>query len=153
MNKTLYGYYNNGTDNLPFIDTVELLRAAVTHVKQKHIEAFYKTTNNMFIIVLTSDNHKGIYPQERNFKEQVQNEKNSNPPKASISEKTKSSRHKRSKYDPDIVFVTMYLSTTISNDVVKKKLLWNLGRYIQSSLDGTKKRNFRVYVMEKDIYV
>ena len=42
----------------------------------------------------------------------------------------------------------MYLTTRISN-AAGKKLLWNLGRYIQYSLDGTKKRNFRVYVMEE----
>ena len=29
INKTLYGYYNNGTDDLPFIDAVELLRATI----------------------------------------------------------------------------------------------------------------------------
>ena len=55
INKTLYGYYNNGTDDLPFIKVVELLRATIKHLTRNHIEAFYKTTNGRFVIVLSSE--------------------------------------------------------------------------------------------------
>ena len=67
INKTLYGYYNNGTDDLPFIDPMELLRATIKHLNQNHIEAFYKTANGRFVIVLSSEEQKGIYPHEINL--------------------------------------------------------------------------------------
>ena len=109
----------------PFIDTVELLRATVTHVKQKHIQAFYKTANGMFIIVLTSDDYKRIYPQELNFREQIQNEILNfqilpNPPSQ---KRPNRQGTKGSKYDPDTIFVTMFLPTTISNAAVKKAFM------------------------------
>ena len=72
--KTLYGYYGNGTGDLPFTDTVNLLRATIKHVKQNLIEAFYKTANGRFIIVLNNEEHRGIYSQELNFREPIQNE-------------------------------------------------------------------------------
>ena len=68
INKTLYGYYNNGTDDLPFIKVVELLRATIKHLTRNHIEAFYKTTNSRFVIVLSSEQLKGIYSHEVNFR-------------------------------------------------------------------------------------
>ena len=49
--KTLYGYYNSGEDNIP-VTNVDLLTATAGHVKQKHIEPFYKISKGMFIIVL-----------------------------------------------------------------------------------------------------
>ena len=33
IGKILYGYYGNRTDELPFIDTVNLLTATIKHVK------------------------------------------------------------------------------------------------------------------------
>ena len=36
MNKTLYSYYNNGADNIPFVDTVELQRTTVTCQTETH---------------------------------------------------------------------------------------------------------------------
>ena len=124
MNNTQYGYYNIGTDNLPFVDTVELLKATVTHVKQKRIEAFDKTANGMFIIVLTSDDFKTIYPQELNFREQVQNViLNFRILQKSPSTKGPNRQGtKGSKYD-DTVFVVMYLTTTISNAAVIKDFM------------------------------
>ena len=31
INNTLYGYYNNRTDDLPYIDAVEPLKATIKH--------------------------------------------------------------------------------------------------------------------------
>ena len=40
INKNVYGYYNNRTDDLPFVDPMELLRATIKHLNQNHIEVF-----------------------------------------------------------------------------------------------------------------
>ena len=74
INETLYGYYNNGANDIPFIKVVVLLRATIKHFNRNHIEAFYKTTNGTFVIVLTSEELKGIYSHEVNLPEQMQNE-------------------------------------------------------------------------------
>ena len=60
----MYGYYGNRTDELPFIDTVNLLTATIKHVKQNHIEAVYKTANGRSIIVLTMRNTKELIPKK-----------------------------------------------------------------------------------------
>ena len=127
INKTLYGYYNNGTDDLPFIKVVELLRATIKHLTRNHIEAFYKTTNGRFVIVLSSEELKGIYSHEVNFREQMQNE-----------------IFKGTKDDPNAIFVTMYLP---------KKAFVEFGEVHTVFAGRFKETDSKVYVTGNDIYV
>ena len=121
MNKTLFGYYSNHADSIAFGNNIELLRATIGHVNQEHIEAFFKTSNGKFIIVLSSTDHKGIM----NFREHIRNETVNfrilhEPPNRN----RPSRQHtKGSKYDPDTIFVTMFLPTAISNAAVKKAFM------------------------------
>ena len=122
INKTLCGSYSNVTGELPFIEAKELLRATIKYINRDHIEAFYNTANGNFIIVLTTDKLKRPYAHEINFREQVMNE-SLNFRIFPIPNPTRAHNHdvgKGSKHDPDTVFVTMYLPTTISNIAVKK---------------------------------
>ena len=81
INKTLYGSFFNVTGDLPFTEATELLRASIKYINQDHIEAFYKTANGKFIIVLATDELKTSYSHEINFREQEWVIKLSDPPK------------------------------------------------------------------------
>ena len=122
INKNLYDYYNNGTNNLPFVDPMELLRATIKHLNQNHIEAFYKTTNGRFAIVLSSEEQKRIYSHEINFCEQTQNEILTFCllPKPYSN---KGQGRQGTIEDPHTIFVTMYLPTAVSNIAAKKAFM------------------------------
>lgn len=38
MKKTLFGLYNNGTGDIPFMDAKNLLKAIINHIKQDHLD-------------------------------------------------------------------------------------------------------------------
>ena len=40
-------------------------------MKQEDIEAFYKISNGMFIIVLPNSDYKEYYPQQLNFQQKI----------------------------------------------------------------------------------
>ena len=123
INNTLYGYYNNRTDDLPYIDAVEPLKATIKH--QNHIEAFYKASDGKFVIVLSREERKGIYSHEQNFCEQIQNEILTFRilPKPYSNRRQDHQTQKGTKDNPNTIFVTMYLPTTVSNIAVKKAFM------------------------------
>ena len=59
--KTLYGSYEGSHDKVLQITANELLSAVVKHINKDHIDAFYKTANSRFIIVLKKKEHKESY--------------------------------------------------------------------------------------------
>ena len=69
--KTLYGHYvnANGEDNVP--EALEILRAVSQKVKREHIDSFYKTGAQKFIIVLKDKKFKDFYTQELTFQEKI----------------------------------------------------------------------------------
>lgn len=76
----------------------------------------------MFIIVLSNSEYKKSYPQELNFQEKIRDDTVNftilhNPPgqRKPNGQNTLGFRH-----DPNTVFVTMFLPTTISSTAVKK---------------------------------
>ena len=146
INKTLYGYYNNGTDDLPFIKVLELLRATIKHLNQNHIEAFYKTANGRFVIVLSSEELKGIYSHELNFREQIQNKIFTFRvlPKPYSNRGQGREGTKGTKDNPNTIFVTKNLP---------KKAFMEFGEVHTVFVGRFKETDSKVYVTGYDIYV
>ena len=111
--KTLYGSYEivEGNDSFSSLD---LLKVIVNHIDQKNIEAFYKTVEGKFIVVLVNSGLKEAFPPELNFQEKIQNTKVN----FRLVHETRK-RGFRQGMD-DTVFVTMFLPTLISDAAVKK---------------------------------
>ena len=72
--KTLYGSYDivEGDDSF---SSLELLQIMIKHVEQNKIEAFYKTVEGKFIVVLLNSELKGTFPPEFSFQEKIRNSK------------------------------------------------------------------------------
>ena len=68
--KTLYGSCDivEGDDSFSSLD---LLQIMIKHVEQNKIEAFYKTVDSRFIVVLYNFELKGTFPPEFNFQEKI----------------------------------------------------------------------------------
>ena len=142
----MYGYYNNGTDDLPFVKVVELLRATIKDLNWKYIETFYKTTNGRFVILLSSEEVKGIYSHEGKFCELIQNKIFTFcvlPKPYSKSSQGRQST-KGTKADPNAIFVTMYLP---------KKAFVEFGEVHTVFAGRFKETDSKVYVTGNDIYV
>ena len=71
--RTIYGSYHSENGDLPYIDPKELLKAIIRHIDKDHIEAFYKTAGDKFVIVLKDAQLKETYSLRVQFRKQVQN--------------------------------------------------------------------------------
>ena len=116
--KTLYGSYEIREGNADSFSNLDLLQVTAKHIKQKDIEAYYKTAEGKFIIVLLDSDLKETYAHELNFEEKICNNTVNfrilhNIPGPRIS-------GGQNKNDPNTVFVTMFLPTQISNTAVKR---------------------------------
>ena len=115
--KTLYGHYvnSNNEDNVP--EAIEILRAFSRKVKREHIDSFYRTGPQKFIIVLKDKKFKDFYIQELTFQEKILGiEHNFQifPNLPNTKRFTEQNRH------PYSVYITMYLPTTVSDTNVRK---------------------------------
>ena len=107
------------------IASEELLKATIKHVNEEHIEAFYKTANDRFVIVLNSIDLKGFYSHEINFREQVQNMTLTFHILPRYQSKKFQDRQdtRGTRQDSNTIFVTMYLPSTILNTAVEKAFM------------------------------
>ena len=71
--RTIYGSYYGESDVLPYMSPEELLKAIIKHIDKNHIQAFYKSAGDKFVIVLNSAKLKETYSSGVHFSEQVQN--------------------------------------------------------------------------------
>ena len=113
--KSLYGSYADSHGKDLQIDANDLLSAVVKHINKDHIDAFYKTTNSKFIVVLKKKEHKENFTREKNFKEKIHNE---DIIFRILTRLPKPKDWADPRY-PDSVFVTMFLPTTISEAAVE----------------------------------
>ena len=113
--KTLYGSYTDSHGKDLQIDAQNLLSAVVKHINKDYIDAFYKTADSKFIVVLKTREQKENFTHEKNFKEKINNEDIIFRILPRLP-KPKSSTDKRY---PDSVLVTMVLPTTISDTHVQ----------------------------------
>ena len=112
--KSLYGSYDVVEGNDSF-SSLELLQIMVKHIDQKNTEAFYKTVEGKFIVVLVNSGLKETFPPELNFQGKIQNSKVN----FRLQHETRK-RGFRQGIEDDTVFVTMFLPTLISDAAVKK---------------------------------
>ena len=112
--KTLYGSCDivEGDDSFSSLD---LLQIMIKHVEQNKIEAFYKTVDSRFIVVLYNSELKGTFPPEFNFQEKI----HSSTVNFRLRHETQKRKFRHHIKD-DTVFVTMFLPTLISDAAVKK---------------------------------
>ena len=71
--KTLFGSYEISEGNADSFSNLDLLQVTAKHIKQKDIEAFYKTAEGKFIILLLDSDLKETYAHELNFQEKIRN--------------------------------------------------------------------------------
>lgn len=103
-----------------YISILELLTATAKHIKQKDIEAFYKFSNDKFVIVLSNSDLKESYPKELNFQERISEYTVNfrvlhNPPGQRNS---KDQNELGSRRDLNTLCVTIFLPTIISDTAV-----------------------------------
>ena len=135
--KSLYGRYvnANGEDNVP--DALEILRAVSQKVKREYIDSFYRTGPQKFIIVLKNKKFKDFYIQELTFQEKILGMEHnfrifSNLP--NTKRFTERNRH------PYSVYITMHLSTIVSDTNVRKA--FDHCRVVHNVFQGTYKKDF-----------
>ena len=115
--KTLYGSYEISEGNGDSFSNLDLLQVMIRHIKQKDIEAFYKTAEGKFIVVLLDSDLKGTYPSELNFQEKICN---STVNFRLLHEIPDTRNFRCQNRNHNTVFVTMFLPTLISNTAVKR---------------------------------
>ena len=115
--KTLYGSYKISEGNGDSFLNLDLLQVMIRHIKQKDIEAFYKTAEGKFIVVLLDSDLKGTYPSELNFQEKI---RNSTVNFRLLHEIPDTRNFRCQNRNHNTVFVTMLLPTLISNTAVKR---------------------------------
>ena len=113
--KTLNGSYEGSHDKVLQITADELLSAVVKYINKEHIDAFYKTANSRFIIVLKKKEHKETFTHEKNFREKIHNEDII----FRILPRLPKPKARSDPNYPNSVFVTMFLPTTISDAQVE----------------------------------
>ena len=116
--KTLYGSYKISEGNGDSFSNLDLLQVMIRHIKQKDIEAFYKTAEGKFIVVLLDSDLKGTYPSELNFQEKNRNSTVNFRLLHEILD-PRNSRH-QNRNNNNTVLVTMFLPPLISNTAVKR---------------------------------
>ena len=156
--KTLYGFFNAG-DGETSTDPLEILRAIVTRVKREHIDSFYRTAYEKFVIFLKKTDFKHHYNHELNFRKKILGVDHlfrilPDPPRRE--------KNRPRKYDENTVFIAIFLPATVSDTAVERafmgfdevhvvfagtyrsdfKEIWNVKRHVRLTTIHVSKTDF-----------
>ena len=125
----------NGEDNVP--EALEILRAVSQKVKREHIDSFYRTGPQKFIIVLKDKKFKDFYTQELTFQAKILGIKHNFRIFPNLPNTKRFIERNRHLYS---VYITMYLPTTVSDTNVRKAFdHWGV---VHDVFQGTYKKDF-----------
>ena len=105
----------SGKDNV--LETLKILRAVSQRVKREHIDSFYRTEPQKFMVVLKDKQFKDFYTQELTFPEKILGIEHNFQIFPNIPNTKRFTERNRHPYS---VYITMHLPTTVSYTNVRK---------------------------------